>query len=80
MDNSTLFALIILFLPFTGFLYQLFFGKKLGAQTHFVSLGMMGVVLALSLSFFVQLWMFLTPVVYPLSEVPEKFRIFIYSR
>jgi len=56
MDNSTLFALLILFLPFTAFLYQLFFGKKLGAQTHFVSLGIMAVVLALSLGFFFQLF------------------------
>jgi lipopolysaccharide transport system permease protein len=30
-----------------------------------------------ALSFLVQLWMYLTPVVYPLSEVPEKFRFFI---
>ncbi|MBT5955163.1 MAG: NADH-quinone oxidoreductase subunit L, partial [Candidatus Marinimicrobia bacterium] len=56
MDNSTLFALLILFLPFTAFLYQLFFGKKLGAQTHLVSLGIMGIVLALSLGFFFQLF------------------------
>ena len=56
MDNTTLFALLILFLPLVAFLYQLFFGKKLGSQTHFVSLGVMGGVLALSLTFFFQLF------------------------
>ena len=56
MVNSTSFALLILFLPLVAFIYQLFFGKKLGAQTHFISLGIMGVVLALSLSFFIQLF------------------------
>ena len=29
------------------------------------------------LGFFVQLWMFATPVVYPLSIIPEKYRVFI---
>ena len=33
--------------------------------------------LSMAISFVVQLWMFLTPVVYPLSEVPEKFKIYI---
>jgi lipopolysaccharide transport system permease protein len=33
--------------------------------------------LAMAMSFMVQLWMYLTPIVYPLSEVPEKFRVFI---
>ena len=28
-------------------------------------------------SFFVQLWMYVTPVIYPLSIMPEKYRIFI---
>ena len=56
MDNSTLFALLILFLPLAAFLYQLFFGKKLGAETHFVSLGLMGVVFALTVAFFIQLF------------------------
>ena len=56
MDNSTLFALLILFLPLAAFLYQLFFGKKLGVETHFVSLGLMGVVFALTVAFFIQLF------------------------
>ena len=33
--------------------------------------------LTFAMGFLVQLWMYLTPVVYPLSEVPEKFKIFI---
>ena len=31
--------------------------------------------LTFAMAFFVQIWMFLTPVVYPLSQVPEKYRI-----
>ena len=30
-----------------------------------------------AMGFLVQLWMYLTPVVYPLSEVPDKYKIFI---
>ena len=33
--------------------------------------------LTFAMSFLVQLWMYLTPVVYPLSEVPDKFKIFM---
>lgn len=33
--------------------------------------------LAFAMGFVIQLWMYLTPVVYPLSEVPEKYRLFI---
>ena len=33
--------------------------------------------LTFAMGFMVQLWMYLTPVVYPLSEVPDKFKIFI---
>ena len=33
--------------------------------------------LTLAMGFVVQLWMYLTPVVYPLSEVPDRFKIFI---
>lgn len=33
--------------------------------------------LTFAMGFLVQLWMYLTPVVYPLSEVPDKFKIFI---
>ena len=33
--------------------------------------------LAFAMGFLVQLWMYLTPVVYPLSEVPDRFKIFI---
>ena len=31
--------------------------------------------LTFAMTFFVQIWMFLTPIVYPLSQVPEKYRI-----
>ena len=33
--------------------------------------------LTFALGFFVQLWMYLTPIVYPLSEVPNEYRLFI---
>ena len=33
--------------------------------------------LSFAMGFLVQLWMYLTPVVYPLSEVPDRFKIFI---
>tara|TARA_B100001964_G_C14182860_1_gene577114 strand:+ start:494 stop:1345 length:852 start_codon:yes stop_codon:yes gene_type:complete len=33
--------------------------------------------LTFAMGFLVQLWMYLTPVVYPLSEVPDRFKIFI---
>ena len=33
--------------------------------------------LAFAMSFMIQLWMYLTPIVYPLSQVPEKYRLFI---
>ena len=33
--------------------------------------------LTYAMGFLVQLWMYLTPVVYPLSAIPEKFKIFI---
>ena len=33
--------------------------------------------LTFAMSFLVQLWMYLTPVVYPLSEVPDRFKIYI---
>jgi lipopolysaccharide transport system permease protein len=33
--------------------------------------------LTFAMGFMVPLWMYLTPVVYPLSEVPDKFKIFI---
>ena len=56
MDNSIIVALLILFLPLVAFLYQLFFGKNLGARTHLVSLGIIGVMFGLSVSFFFQLF------------------------
>ena len=30
------------------------------------------------MSFGVQLWMYITPVIYPASSVPEKYRVFVY--
>lgn len=33
--------------------------------------------LSFAMGFLIQLWMYMTPVVYPLSEVPDKFKIFI---
>ena len=33
--------------------------------------------LTFAMGFLVQLWMYLTPVVYPLSEVPDRFKIYI---
>ena len=33
--------------------------------------------LSMAISFFVQLWMYATPIVYPLSIVPEKYRLLV---
>ena len=33
--------------------------------------------LTFAMTFFIQLWMFLTPIVYPLTEVPDKYRMLI---
>lgn len=33
--------------------------------------------LTFAMGFMIQLWMYLTPIVYPLSQVPEKYRLFI---
>ena len=33
--------------------------------------------LALAMGFFINLWMYLTPIVYPLSEVPDRYKIYI---
>jgi NADH-quinone oxidoreductase subunit L len=56
MDSTVLYALLILFLPLTAFVYQIFFGKKLGDRTHFISLGIIGLMFFLSLGFFLQIF------------------------
>ncbi len=50
MENTTTITILILFLPLLSFIYQIFFGKILGRNTHFISLIIMGIVLALSAS------------------------------
>lgn len=50
MENTTTIVLLILFLPLVSFIYQIFFGKVLGRNTHFISIGLMGLVLGLSVS------------------------------
>ena len=44
-------ALFILFLPLVSFIYQIFFGKILGRNTHFISIGLISVVLYFSITF-----------------------------
>ena len=56
MDSTVLYALLILFLPLTAFIYQIFFGKKLGDKTHFISLGIIGLMFFISLGFFLQIF------------------------
>ena len=33
--------------------------------------------LSFALSFFIQIWMYLTPIVYPLAEVPDRYKLYI---
>ena len=63
-----------------------FFLPLLLIQMAFTSLGFGILISALTskyrdltfaMTFAVQLWMYITPIVYPLTSVPEKFRIFI---
>ncbi len=49
MEKTTTIALLIIFLPLISFIYQIFFGSILKRNTHFISLGLIGIVLALSI-------------------------------
>ena len=51
MDSNLTQALFILFLPLVSFIYQIFFGKILGRNTHFISIGLISVVLYFSITF-----------------------------
>ena len=55
MDNTYL-ALLILFLPLISFVYQLFFGKLLGKNTHYVSIAIIFAMFSLCLSFFINIF------------------------
>jgi len=52
MSNpSTVFALLILFLPLTSFVFQIFIGHRIGRSAHWYSLAALGLTLGLALSF-----------------------------
>ncbi len=50
MDSRTLFALIILFLPLASFVFQIFFGKKVGPKGVWISVAAIGVTFVLAIS------------------------------
>ena len=54
MEANLTKSLFILFLPLISFIYQIFFGKYLGRNTHYVSIALIGAVLYLSVSFLLQ--------------------------
>ena len=54
MDNNLIYSLLILFLPLVSFVYQIFFGKILGRNTHFISISLIALIFGLSLSFLFQ--------------------------
>ncbi len=54
MDNNLIYSLLILFLPLVSFVYQIFFGKILGRNTHFISISLIATIFGLSLSFLFQ--------------------------
>ena len=54
MDSNLTQALFILFLPLLSFVYQIFFGKILGRNTHFISIGLISVVLYFSFTFLIK--------------------------
>lgn len=67
-------------------LYELLFLPLLALQIAAVALGVGVFLSALTAkyrdfsvlsTFILQLWMYVTPVIYPLSQVPERFRIFV---
>jgi len=52
VNPTIIFALSILFLPLISFVFQIFFGWRIGRSAHWVSLICLGIVLALSMGFF----------------------------
>ncbi len=54
METNLLYSFLILFLPLVSFVYQIFFGKILGRNTHFVSIGLIGTIFYLSVTFLLQ--------------------------
>ena len=54
METNLLYSLLILFLPLVSFVYQIFFGKILGRNTHFVSIGLIATIFYLSVTFLLQ--------------------------
>lgn len=66
----------ILITPFLILLMALF---ALGTGMIFSSLTTKYKDLSFLLAFGVQLWMYITPVVYPISALPEKFRFLVYA-
>ena len=57
MENITLIlALLNLFLPLLSFIILIFFGKKLGSYVHWVSLALIGAMLCVAGSLFVNIF------------------------
>ena len=84
----TIFIIVLVYFYFQGSdinpTYLVFFLPLLLIQMAFMSLGFGILISALTskyrdltfvMTFAVQLWMYITPIVYPLTSVPEKYRI-----
>ncbi len=56
MDSSLVLALLLLILPLTSFCVLIFFGKKLGRKSHYVSLILISSMLGIAISFFANIF------------------------
>ena len=74
MGSSILLNIYILLLPLILFHLAVL---SIGFGLLFSSITAKYRDLTLAMNFIIQLWMFLTPIVYPLSEVPQKFKFII---
>jgi NADH-quinone oxidoreductase subunit L len=54
--NNTTLALLILFLPLLSFVFQIFFGSRIGRNSHYVSLTLIGITLIISISFLINVF------------------------
>jgi lipopolysaccharide transport system permease protein len=69
--NPTIFIITLPLIVFHMAILSIGFGMMISALTAKYR------DLTFAMGFMIQLWMYLTPIVYPLSQVPEKYRLFI---
>ena len=54
--SLTILAICELFLPLVSFLILIFFGKRIGSSSHWVSITLIGMMLIIALTFFMKLF------------------------